>query len=124
MSVLEGLRDAQWTMPVILMTAFGDAETRARVESRDAVLFDKPFDVDDLRTAVLNLVHDRKTLELLRVVTCESSLEAWSAKWLLASENIEAHIGDKGVYVKGRDYERALEVLAHFDETDQRASRR
>ena len=76
MSVLEGLRDGRWSVPVILMTAFGDAETRARAESKDALFFDKPFDVDDLRTAVMNLVHDCKTLELLRVVTCDSSLEA------------------------------------------------
>ena len=121
--VLDGLRDARWTVPVILMTAFGDEETRAHVESRDAILFDKPFDVDDLRTAVMNLVHDRKTLELLRVVTCDSSIEAWSAKWLLASEKIEAHIGEKGVYVNGRDYERALEVMAHLND-DQRDKRR
>ncbi|HEX4515877.1 MAG TPA: response regulator [Polyangiaceae bacterium] len=122
--VLDGLRDARWQVPVILMTAFGDPDTRAHVESRDAILFDKPFDVDDLRTAVMNLVHDRKTLELLRVVTCESSLEAWSAKWMLQSERIDAHIGERGVYVNGRDYERALDVLAHFEEGDHRDKRR
>jgi DNA-binding response OmpR family regulator len=123
MSVLEGLRDARWTMPIILMTAFGDAETRARVESNDAVLFDKPFDVDDLRTAIMNLVHGRKTTELVRVSTCESSLEAWSIKWLLESEGIRAYIGDKGVYVHGRDFERSL-TLAEHHLTDHRASRR
>src|SRR5690349_1099149 len=71
MNVLEGLRDARWSVPVILMTAFGDDETRARVESNDAVLFDKPFDVDDLRTAIMHLVHGRKTTELMRVAKCE-----------------------------------------------------
>jgi hypothetical protein len=38
------------------MTAFGDASTRARAEHLGAVLFDKPFAVDDLRTAVKNIL--------------------------------------------------------------------
>ena len=122
MNVLEGLRDARWTVPVILMTAFGDDETRARAQSNDAVLFDKPFDVDDLRTAILHLVHGRKTTELLRVSVCESSLDAWSIKWMLESEGIRAFIGDKGVYVHGHDFERAVAIVDHLD--DQRASRR
>jgi DNA-binding response OmpR family regulator len=56
LSVLESLRKANWRTPVILMTAFGDDATRARAEALGAVLFDKPFDVDDLRTIALNLV--------------------------------------------------------------------
>lgn len=56
LQVLEALRYAHWPTPVILMTAFGDEATRNRVEKLGAVLFDKPFDLDDLRTAVLNLV--------------------------------------------------------------------
>jgi DNA-binding response OmpR family regulator len=56
LSVLESLRKASWTTPVILMTAFGDDATRSRAEALGAVLFDKPFDVDDLRTIALNLV--------------------------------------------------------------------
>jgi DNA-binding response OmpR family regulator len=56
LEIVEGLRKAHWKIPVILMTAFGDAQTRARAEAFGAVLFDKPFDVDDLRTAVMNMV--------------------------------------------------------------------
>jgi DNA-binding response OmpR family regulator len=56
LEVLARLRDARWTVPVILMTAFGDSETRARAEALGAVVFDKPFALDDLRTAVVNLV--------------------------------------------------------------------
>jgi DNA-binding response OmpR family regulator len=37
-------------MSFILMTAFGDETWRAR--ELGAVLFDKPLDLDDLRTAV------------------------------------------------------------------------
>ena len=62
LAILEGLRRAHWTLPVILMTAFGDDATRARAAKLDAVLFDKPFDVDDLRTAVLHLL-DRDRYE-------------------------------------------------------------
>lgn len=56
LKMLEGLRKAEWSTPVILMTAFGDASTHSRAEALGAALFDKPFDIDDLRTAVLNLV--------------------------------------------------------------------
>jgi DNA-binding response OmpR family regulator len=59
LAVLESLRKASWTTPVILMTAFGDETTRTRAEALGAILFDKPFDVDDLRTIALNLVQDR-----------------------------------------------------------------
>jgi two-component system, response regulator, stage 0 sporulation protein F len=41
--------------PVIMITAFGDPATRRLAASLGAVaVFDKPFDVDDLRTAVLH----------------------------------------------------------------------
>jgi DNA-binding response OmpR family regulator len=56
LQILEALRKAHWTMPVILMTAFGDDETRARADTLGAILFDKPFAIDDLRTAVLNVL--------------------------------------------------------------------
>jgi DNA-binding response OmpR family regulator len=55
------MRRAGWTTPMILMTAFSDRSTRARVEEQRAVLFDKPFDVDDLRTAVLHLLRQPVT---------------------------------------------------------------
>ena len=56
LQILAALRDAHWHTPVILMTAFGDDATRKHAEMLNAVLFDKPFDVDDLRTAVANLL--------------------------------------------------------------------
>lgn len=54
--ILEQVRAAHWTTPVILMTAFGDEGTRDRARSLGALLFDKPFDLDDLRTAVACLL--------------------------------------------------------------------
>jgi CheY-like chemotaxis protein len=56
MQILEALRQAHWRTPVILMTAFGDDATRRQAEGLRAVLFDKPFDLDDLRTAVANML--------------------------------------------------------------------
>lgn len=55
LEILKGLRAARWQVPVILMTAFGDDETRARAESLGAVLFDKPFAMRELRDAVEKL---------------------------------------------------------------------
>jgi DNA-binding response OmpR family regulator len=56
MQVLEQLRASHWQMPVILMTAFGDPATRELARALGAVLFDKPFDLDDLRRAVSTLL--------------------------------------------------------------------
>jgi DNA-binding response OmpR family regulator len=56
LQIVAALRDAHWHTPVILMTAFGDEATRKRAETLQAVLFDKPFDIDDLRTAVANML--------------------------------------------------------------------
>jgi two-component system, response regulator, stage 0 sporulation protein F len=57
MSVLAGLRKTGWATPVILITAFANDGLRARAtELRADALFTKPFDVDDVRTAVLNLL--------------------------------------------------------------------
>ena len=58
LEILRGLRDAHCTTPVILMTAFGDAQTRAEAESLGAVLMDKPLRLEDLRKEVLRLLAD------------------------------------------------------------------
>jgi CheY-like chemotaxis protein len=60
LQILEALRAAHWRTPVILMTAFGDDAARRHAESLSAVLFDKPFDLDNLRTAVANLLPRRR----------------------------------------------------------------
>jgi DNA-binding response OmpR family regulator len=56
LDILKGLRDAHWHTPVILMTAFGDDETRARAEKLGALLFDKPFALAALRSTVRRLL--------------------------------------------------------------------
>jgi DNA-binding response OmpR family regulator len=56
MQIPEQLRAAKWPIPVILMTAFGDETTRKQARWLRAVLFDKPFDIEDFRTAVASLL--------------------------------------------------------------------
>jgi CheY-like chemotaxis protein len=57
--LFERLADARWRVPMILMTAFGDEDTRKRAERIGAVLFDKPLSLDVLRDAVKRLAARR-----------------------------------------------------------------
>ncbi len=53
LEVLAILRRADAHVPVILITAFGDPELHAEARALGAVaVFDKPFDIDDLRSAI------------------------------------------------------------------------
>jgi DNA-binding response OmpR family regulator len=55
LKVLAGLRQSSWSTPVILMTAFGDAETHAEARRLGAyAVFDKPFDLDEFCAAVID----------------------------------------------------------------------
>jgi len=54
--MVETLRVAHCDVPIILMTGFGDARTRMHAEALGAVLFDKPFGLDDLRSVVVELL--------------------------------------------------------------------
>ena len=57
MSILAGLHSSGLQIPFIVITAFGDEATHTRAKHLGAVaVFDKPFDLDDLRTAVLNFI--------------------------------------------------------------------
>jgi CheY-like chemotaxis protein len=56
LEVVATLRDAHWVVPVVLITAFGDKAVHREAARLGVVLFDKPFDIDDLRTVVLNLI--------------------------------------------------------------------
>ena len=55
LDVVAGLRRAEWITPVIVITAFGDEATHAEAQRLGAVaVFDKPFDVNELRIAALH----------------------------------------------------------------------
>lgn len=54
LQVIAWLRAAGWSTPVILITAFGSAETHEAARRLGArAIFDKPFDLDELVGAVL-----------------------------------------------------------------------
>lgn len=58
--VLAGLRDTGCDTPFIIITAFGTDESRKEAEQMGAdAVFHKPFDIDDLRTVVKNLLPRR-----------------------------------------------------------------
>jgi FixJ family two-component response regulator len=53
--LLEGLRGAGWTTPVLLMTAFVDPTLRSRTElAGGALVIEKPFDLAQPRDAVFH----------------------------------------------------------------------
>lgn len=52
LEIVEALRNAKWTTPIVIMTAFGDQQTRARAKDLGAILLDKPFKMKTLRALV------------------------------------------------------------------------
>lgn len=49
LEVLEGIHEAEWFVPMILITAFGNEEVHRQAEELGAAgMFDKPFDISDL----------------------------------------------------------------------------
>lgn len=52
LDVVRELRHRGWEIPVVLMTAFSDSETRKAASAMNASLIDKPFETDELLTAV------------------------------------------------------------------------
>ncbi len=56
LAVLRTLRASGSTLPVILMTAFGDDAVQREAAALRALLFNKPFKVADLRVAVRSLL--------------------------------------------------------------------
>lgn len=56
LELVVALRARGLAIPVVLMTAFGDDETRSRAERLGVLLLDKPFTLAELSTAVARLV--------------------------------------------------------------------
>ena len=56
LDIAQGLRDAHWKTPLVLITAFSDPETQARADELGAVLLDKPFKMSALRLSVSELL--------------------------------------------------------------------
>lgn len=65
LDVLASLHGLGSRIPVIVITAFGDDDTRFLAAGLGAVAFlAKPFDMDDLRTVVLNVVTNARAQSL------------------------------------------------------------
>lgn len=57
LEVLEGIHEAEWFVPMILITAFGNDEVHRQAnELGAAAMFDKPFDIDDLITKIREIL--------------------------------------------------------------------
>jgi CheY-like chemotaxis protein len=68
LEVLASLRRADATIPVILITAFGDPELHAEARRLGvAAIFDKPFDIDDLKQAIHACDRGAETARVVRV---------------------------------------------------------
>ncbi len=60
LEVMGGMRRLLFRTPIVLITAFGDARTHLRASQLGAAaVFDKPFDLDDLRASVSRLLPRR-----------------------------------------------------------------
>ena len=55
--VITRLRQASWTVPVIIMTASGDETFLTRLRELGIRLLEKPFDLDDLREAIATAIN-------------------------------------------------------------------
>jgi len=65
LEVLAAIRETEWAFPVVLITAYGSLETLVEASRLGAAaVFAKPFDLDDLRTAVLNALPPARALHL------------------------------------------------------------
>lgn len=53
--VLESIRSADWSVPVVMITAFATQETEVRANALHAVLISKPFDIGQLLQIVMQL---------------------------------------------------------------------
>jgi DNA-binding response OmpR family regulator len=59
LEVLSWLRQRDWSTPVILITAFGDADAHHEAERLGATLFNKPLAINSLVFAAMVLVEPR-----------------------------------------------------------------
>jgi DNA-binding response OmpR family regulator len=56
LDIVQSLREASWSTPIVMVTAFADAETRIRASGLNAILLEKPFKMAALRVTVGGLL--------------------------------------------------------------------
>lgn len=59
LQIVQGLRTLGWDMPVVVVSAFGDDDLRARVRTLGAYYFDKPVSLTDLESGIEFALHAR-----------------------------------------------------------------
>jgi len=59
LQVLQKIRTVDRTTPVILITSFGDEQVHAEATRLDAIILDKPFDIETLRKVVRTVMMGR-----------------------------------------------------------------
>ena len=70
MQVLEGIKDYTEFPPIILITAFGDEDTHIKAKkSGAAMIIDKPFDIQDLLTKIVQIIPFRHRSNDLRMLS-------------------------------------------------------
>jgi CheY-like chemotaxis protein len=81
--IVSSLRRSHWDTPVILMTAYDEPNLRDEAATLGvSSVFSKPFDIDDLRTAVLNTVSvGRTTPHVPRWWEYEEQFDALEAEY-------------------------------------------
>jgi DNA-binding response OmpR family regulator len=52
LQVLAALRDAGWSLPFVLLSAFGNKDMRSEATKLDAIFLAKPFELEALRIIV------------------------------------------------------------------------
>ncbi len=72
LEALERVRDAGWSIPLVLITAFGDDDLLARAQKVGAILMRKPFALEDLRSVVRHLVRRPATGAGVACAACGS----------------------------------------------------
>jgi CheY-like chemotaxis protein len=90
MDVLAGLRKAHWDTPVVLITAHGNASlcSEATRLGASAVLA-KPFDLDDLRTVVLNVIsRNRPVLSPRLLLRRQEIFDSIDGEFVFRSQSI------------------------------------
>jgi len=66
--ILQSVREIHPGLPVILITAFGDAKVRKKVERAGGVYLQKPFSMEAFKHMVQSLLPQRKTSRLPRPI--------------------------------------------------------
>ena len=64
LQILSSVQEVHPEMPVVLITAFGDAKIRKKVEKAGAIYLQKPFSMEAFKKMVRSLLSKKKELKI------------------------------------------------------------